>query len=440
MTGPVRVAEVILWGRQIGAVAWNEALGAASFEYTPEFRTSGVEPSPLMMPSNSTVYTFPALARETYRGLPGMLADALPDRFGNLLIDQWLVKQGRDPASFSPIERLCYMGTRAMGALEFRPALSTGRNSSVSVEIESLVRLASEALQSKASLNATIARRDDVANESAMNEIIRVGTSAGGARAKVVIAWNPNTNEICSGQVEAPDGFEHWLLKLDGVRGNRDRELSDPQGYGRIEYAYYLMATEAGIEMSECRLLHENDRSHFMTRRFDRTNSGTKLHVQTLCAIAHFDFNKAGAYSYEQALQTMLQLELPRGDLEQQFRRMVFNVVARNQDDHTKNISFLMNKQGEWSLSTAYDVVYSYNPSGAWTSSHQMSINGKRDDLSRDDLLAVAKRFNISHSIARRAIEEVDAAVTRWPEFAQVANVPKKLARRISEHHRLNLR
>ena len=440
MTGPVRVAEVILWGRQIGAVAWNEALGAASFEYTPEFRTSGIEPSPLMMPSGSTVYTFPALARDTYRGLPGMLADALPDRFGNLLIDQWLVQQGRDPASFSPIERLCYMGTRAMGALEFRPALSTARDASVSVEIESLVRLASEALQSKASLNATIARRDDVANESAMNEIIRVGTSAGGARAKAVIAWNPNTNEICSGQVEAPDGFEHWLLKLDGVQGNRDRELSDPQGYGKIEYAYYLMATEACVEMNECRLLHENDRSHFMTRRFDRTNGGAKLHVQTLCAIAHFDFNKAGAYSYEQALQTMLQLELPRRDLEQQFRRMVFNVVARNQDDHTKNISFLMNKQGEWSLSTAYDVVYSYNPSGAWTGSHQMSINGKRNGFSRDDLLAVAKRFNISRSFARRAIEEVAAAVARWPEFARVANVPEKWARQISEHHRLNLR
>ncbi len=369
-----------------------------------------------------------------------MLADALPDRFGNLLIDQWLVQQGRDPASFSPIERLCYMGTRAMGALEFRPALRTTRDVSVSVEVESLVRLASEALQSKASLNTTIARRDDVTNASAMNEIIRVGTSAGGARAKAVIAWNPNTNEICSGQVEAPDGFEHWLLKLDGVQGNRDRELSDPQGYGKIEYAYYLMATEAGVEMSECRLLRENDRSHFMTRRFDRTNSGAKLHVQTLCAITHFDFNKAGAYSYEQALQTMLQLELPRGDLEQQFRRMVFNVVARNQDDHTKNISFLMNKQGEWSLSTAYDVVYSYNPSGAWTGSHQMSINGKRDAFSINDLLAVAKRFNISRSFARRAIEEVDAAVTRWPEFAQVANVPKKWAKRISEHHRLNLR
>lgn len=414
------VAEVRLWGRSIGAVSVEDARSAAAFQFTDEFTRSGIQVSPLRMPLSDRVYSFPGLARETFHGLPGLLADSLPDRFGNALIDTWLATQGRSAESFNAVERLCYIGSRGMGALEFAPAQGPKSRTSEPLDIAALVQLASDVLSQRSGLRHSMASADTA---ETLRDILRVGTSAGGARAKAVIAWNRQTNEVRSGQVAAGDGFDYWILKFDGVSGNRDKELEDPTGYGSIEYAYALMARAAGIDISECRLLEENGRRHFMSRRFDRLAGGEKLHMQSLGALAHFDFNLAGAYSYEQALQVMRALDLPMASIEQQFRRMTFNIVARNQDDHVKNIAFLMDKQGRWSLSPAFDVTYSYNPEGLWTATHQMSMNGKRDDFTLEDFRTCAKFASMKRGRAEAILDDVIAAVKRWPEFAEQAKV-----------------
>ncbi len=414
------VAEVRLWGRSIGAVSVEDARSAAAFQFTDEFTRSGIQVSPLRMPLSDRVYSFPGLARETFHGLPGLLADSLPDRFGNALIDTWLATQGRSAESFNAVERLCYIGSRGMGALEFAPAQGPKSRTSEPLDIAALVQLASDVLSQRSGLRHSMASADTA---ETLRDILRVGTSAGGARAKAVIAWNRQTNEVRSGQLAASDGFDYWILKFDGVSGNRDKELEDPTGYGSIEYAYALMAKAAGIDISECRLLEENGRRHFMSRRFDRLSGGEKLHMQSLGALAHFDFNLAGAYSYEQALQVMRALDLPMASIEQQFRRMTFNIVARNQDDHVKNIAFLMDKQGRWSLSPAFDVTYSYNPEGLWTATHQMSMNGKRDDFTLEDFRTCAKFASMKRGRAEAILDDVIAAVKRWPEFAEQAKV-----------------
>ncbi|SBT10824.1 Toxin HipA [Candidatus Propionivibrio aalborgensis] len=392
---------------------------------------SGIQVAPIVMPPSRRVYRFPELSRPTFLGLPGLLADSLPDKFGNALIDAWLASQGRQPGSFNAVERLCYTGERGMGALEFAPAIGPRAKETTHIEVGKLVELASEILTHRNKLQATLAAEG---GEDALRNILRVGTSAGGARAKAVIAWNPKTNEVRSGQVKAGQGFEYWLLKFDGVSGNKDKELDDPKGYGVIEYAYYLMALECGIEISECRLFKENGRSHFMTRRFDRivgSAAGEKLHMQSLCALAHYDFNMAGAYSYEQALLVMRQLQLPMQAVEQLFRRMVFNIVARNQDDHVKNIAFLMNKSGEWRLSPAFDMTYSFNPAGAWTARHQMTMNGKRDDFTMEDFNACAKTASMKRGRAAKIVAEVQATVSQWRSFAEEAGVPDVLREKI---------
>jgi serine/threonine-protein kinase HipA len=428
------LAEVRLWGRTIGAVSLQDDEDVASFEYDAAFAQSGIEVAPLVMPLSQRVYRFPALSRTTFHGLPGMLADSLPDKFGNALIDAWLASQGRQGDSFNAVERLCYTGERGMGALEFAPAAGPEAKQTTHIEVSQLVKLASEVLTNRNNLQAAFATKG---REDALKDILRVGTSAGGARAKAVIAWNPKTNEVRSGQVKAGKGFEYWLLKFDGVSGNKDKELEDPKGYGLIEYAYYLMALDCGIDISECRLFNENGRSHFMTRRFDRLAGGEKIHVQSLCALAHYDFNMAGAYSYEQALLVMRQLQLPMQAIEQQFRRMAFNIVARNQDDHVKNIAFLMNKSGEWSLSPAFDMTYSFNPAGAWTASHQMTMNGKRDEFKLEDFNACAKTASMKRGRAAKIVAEVQATVSKWKSFAEQAGVPEVVREKIQ--HTLNL-
>jgi serine/threonine-protein kinase HipA len=415
------VAEVRLWGRTIGAVALEDGAEAASFEYDPAFVPSGIEIAPLTMPLTRRVYSFPALGRDAFHGLPGLLADSLPDRFGNALINAWLATQGRSPDSFNAVERLCYTGTRGMGALEYAPVIGPKARQAVHIEIDKLVQLASEVLTHRNNLQASFG--EDGSREDALRDILRVGTSAGGARAKAVITWNPATNEVRSGQVKADPGFEHWLLKFDGVAGNRDKELEDPKGYGVIEYAYYRMATDAGIAMNECRLLEENGRRHFMTRRFDRRPDGEKIHMQSLGALAHFDYNLAGAYAYEQALLVIRQMGLPMSAVEEQFRRMVFNIVARNQDDHVKNIAFLMDKAGNWSLAPAFDMTYSFQPTGMWTSTHQMALNGKRDDFTLEDFRAAAETASLKRGRAEAIVEEVRRAVSRWSEYSDEAGV-----------------
>ncbi len=414
------VCEVRLWGRTIGAVALEEGREVANFEFDPAFAGSGIEIAPLTMPLSDKVHTFPELSRRTFHGLPGLLADSLPDRFGNALIDAWLAIRGRAPESFNAVERLCYIGKRGMGALEFEPSIGPKTRKAARIQVDQLVALASEILSHRSHLKVSFTARS---RERALKDILRVGTSAGGARAKAVIAWNPSTNEVRSGQVTAGDGFEYWLLKFDGVAGNRDKELEDPKGYGTIEYAYYRMATDAGITMSPCRLFEENDRRHFMTRRFDRHDNGEKIHLQSLCALAHYDFNMAGAYSYEQALRVIRQIGLPMQAVEEQFRRMAFNIIARNQDDHVKNIAFLMDKTGRWSLSPAFDLTYSFNASGQWTASHQMTMNGKRDNFTKEDFKACARAASMKRGRAETIVNEVLETVSRWRDYADGAGV-----------------
>jgi serine/threonine-protein kinase HipA len=429
------IAEVRLWDRTIGAVVLDAGADVAAFEYDAAFRRSGVELSPLVMPLSDRVYEFPTLSRATFHGLPGLLADSLPDRFGNALIDAWLATTGRSPQSFGPVERLCYTGTRGMGALEFAPGLGPKPRKATAIDVDTLVQLASDVLTQRSDLREHFHGTE---RAKALQEILRVGTSAGGARAKAVIAWNRTTNEVRSGQIAAGDGFDYWLLKFDGVSGNRDKEMEDPKGYGAIEYAYHLMAIAAGITMSECRLLEENGRRHFMTRRFDRLAGGEKLHMQSLGALAHFDFNQAGAHAYEQALLTIRQLELPAAAAEEQFRRMVFNIVARNQDDHVKNIAFLMDKRGAWSLAPAFDVTYSYNPNGAWTSTHQMTLNGKRDGFTLHDFDVGAKAAVLKRGRASQILDDVLTAARRWPEFAAAAQLPDEWRTQIQGTHRVS--
>lgn len=429
------LAEVRLWGRTIGAVSLADGEDVAAFEYAPDFISSGIEVAPLMMPLSSQVYRFPELRRATFHGLPGLLADALPDRFGNALIDTWLAQQGRTPDSFNAVERLCYTGARAIGALEFAPQVGPEHKRSRAVQVDRLVALASDVLTARQDLHVSLA--GEPADAQALTELLRVGTSAGGARAKAVIAWNPTTNEVRSGQVAAGDGFEYWLLKFDGVRGNKDKELDDPQGYGAVEFAYSQMAVACGIDMTACRLFEENGRRHFMTRRFDRTADGKKLHLQSLGALAHYDFNMAGAHSYEQALLVARRLELPMAAIEQLFTRMVFNIVGRNQDDHVKNIAFLMDKQGRWSLAPAFDMTYSYNPSGDWTASHQMSLNGKRDEFEIEDFIAAGKGASMARGRAQEIVESVQAVFSNWSHYAAVAGIAPDMAARIGAALRL---
>ena len=427
-------AAIALYETTIGAVTWDPERELGVFEYAPEFLGSGIEVSPITMPLGTGRFSFPSLPRETFKGLPGLLADSLPDKFGNLLIDQWLAHQGRRPESFDPVERLCYLGTRAMGALEFCPTLMPDFPPET-LHLEALVQLANDALASRESLHANLSEPPD-----ALATILRVGTSAGGARAKAVIAWNPQTGEIRSGQVTPEPGFESWLLKFDGVSANRDKELNDPLGYGRIEYAYHLMARAAGITMSDCRLLEENGRAHFMTRRFDRAPDGGKFHMQSLCAMGHFDFNQAGAYSYEQAFQTARRLQLPQPDLTELYRRALFNILARNQDDHTKNIAFLMDRRGGWRLAPAYDLIYAYNPNGAWTHRHQMTLAGKRENFTTTDLLDAASFADLKPTGAKTILKQVHAAISSWRTHAAAAGVASDWILEIGGNHRLDLK
>jgi len=416
-------ADIYLWNEYIATVAWDEQRQSSRFEYAPAFVERGIQLSPLMMPvEKDKVYQFPSLSEDTFMGLPGLLADALPDAFGKALLDRWLATVGREFAN--PIERLCYQGKRSMGALEFVPAQDSNLEHSTQLEIDSLVNVAREVLNNKKSLAANI--RDDA--KEAMANIIRVGTSAGGQRAKAVIACCDKTNEVRSGQIEAPEGFEHWLIKLDGVTNT---ELGDPLHYGQIEYVYYELAKECGIDMMECRLLEENGRAHFMTKRFDRIGNKEKIHMQTLCGIAHYDYKMLHAYSYEQVFQVMRRLRLPYSQAEEMYRRMVFNVVAMNQDDHTKNISFLMNKTGEWRLSPAYDISWSYNPKGIWTSKHQLSINNKWDGITKQDLIDVAQNVNIKHAV--QIIQQVCEGVSHWTMKARECSIPKDIIKAIDD-------
>ena len=412
----VDVARVKMFGMNVGTFKWDDTYDMARFEYDEHFVGKGLEPSPLMMPvKQGRIYSFGNLNRDVFYGLPGMLADSLPDTYGRALFDKWLSMVGR--TSGNPIETLCFLGHRCMGALEFEPA--TGPvTTDMKIEIDSLVEVAKEALSKKEEFGTNL----DADRKAAIAEILRLGTSAGGQRAKAVIAYNKETGEVRSGQVQAPTGFDYYLIKLDGV--SAEAGFKETENFGRLEFSFSLLAKECGIEMTECTLIEENGRAHFLTKRFDRVN-GNKIHMQTLCGIAHYDFHLRRAYSYEQAFNVMRRLRLPYSQAEEMFLRMVFNVVIRNQDDHTKNISFLMDNVGKWRLSPAYDLGFAYNPKGAWTNTHQMSINGKFDDITRKDLQAFAVSNNIKN--ANEIIDKVCEVTSKWPEMAKNCGVPKEM-------------
>lgn len=418
-----------MFGLPVGTFHWDNQYGMVRFEYDSSFVGRGLEPSPLMMPvQEGRVYSFANLNKETFYGLPGMLADALPDTYGRALFDRWLALTGR--TSSNPVETLCFLGKRCMGALEFEPAIEVGLDSSARFEIDTLVDVAREALSEKSSFGTNL--NED--KKAAIAEILRLGTSAGGQRAKAIIAYNKDTGEVRSGQVEAPEGFDYYLIKLDGVSAQAGFKATE--NYGRLEYSFYKLAKKCGIEMSECSLIEENGRAHFLTKRFDRVD-GKKIHMQTLCGISHFDFRLHRAYSYEQAFNVMRELRLPYSAAKEMFRRMVFNVVVRNQDDHTKNISFLMGEDGVWRLAPAYDMGYAYNPNGGWTSTHQMSINGKFDGITRQDLLAFASLNNIKDAVS--IIGEIVEKISHWPELAKECEVPSAMVESITSDFLMEL-
>lgn len=425
----VEVAKVRMFGKDVGTFIWNERRNVAEFEYADSFAGCALEPSPIMMPVRSgRVYSFANLNPDTFNGLPGMLADSLPDTYGRALFDKWLNMTGRKTGN--PVESLCYLGRRCMGALEFEPGLAPESDEEARFEIDSLVQVAGEALAKKEKFGTRFSKN----KKAAIAEILRLGTSAGGQRAKAIIAYNKDGGEVRSGQVDTPDGFDYYLIKLDGVSGSAGFRETD--NFGRLEYSFSEIVKECGIEMSDCSLLEENGRAHFLTKRFDREN-GQKLHMQTLCGIAHFDYRLHLAYSYEQVFNVMRSLRLPYSQAEEMFRRIVFNVVMRNQDDHTKNISFLMDHRGKWRLSPAYDVGYAYNPEGLWTRTHQMSINGKFDNLCREDLLACAKTNNIKHPT--EIIDRVCECAAHWSNVAKNCGVPPKMIKAIEKNLLLNI-
>jgi serine/threonine-protein kinase HipA len=419
-------AFVKIWGELAGAVAWDEKTGIATFEYTADFKKKNWDVSPLKMPIQSakTIFNFPELkpdrnsSFDTFKGLPGLLADVLPDRYGNQLINGWLAQNGRMADSMNPVEMLCFIGTRGMGAMEFEPAALKENKRAFSIELESLIDMAKKMLSHKTSFQTNL-KKEDV---QAMMEIVKIGTSAGGARPKAVIAYNETTGEVRSGQTNAPKGFEHWLLKLDGVS---DIQLGTSAGYGRVEMAYYNMAVACGIDMMPSMLLEENGRAHFMTKRFDREDGDQKHHIQTLCAINHYDYNRVTSFSYEQLFQTMRELKLSYPEAEQMFRRMVFNVISRNCDDHTKNFAFRLKKDHQWELAPAYDLCHAYKPDHQWVSQHSLSINGKRKEILKNDLLVVGKSIKCKQAAA--IIDEIESTVFKWKIFANEVGVSEKL-------------
>lgn len=415
----LKTADVFLWGRHIGSVSQNEDSNLMNFRYTDWAIDNRIDLSPIMMPVERRTYQFPDLIRTSFNGVPGLIADSLPDKFGNAVINNWLMKQGRQPDSIGAVERLCYTGERGMGALEYRPQSGPDFSSVQKVDVDELVKLATSILMQRKSFKVK------PENEENLGMLLKLGTSAGGARAKAIIAWNQETNEIRSGQIKAGDGFDYWIIKLDGVDENGDKEANDEFGYGKIEYAYYLMARSCGIEIMDCRLFEENGRSHFMTKRFDRLSGGSKLHMQTLAALTHTDYNFPGIYSYEDAGRVVKLLTNDQSQVEQLYRRMVFNVLAMNQDDHVKNISFLMDKDLNWTLSPAYDIGFAYNPAGNYTSKHQMTINGKQNQYVLDDFICCGKNMGITKVKVNRIINEVTESVNNWKEYAELAGVPE---------------
>ncbi len=427
-------ATVKLWGTPIGYVSMDHGERHARFEYDPAFVDFGIEPAPLKMPAHKGhIYQFEGLHPRSFHGLPGMIADSLPDKYGNKLIDVWLNQTGRDREEFNAVDRLCYTGTRGMGALEFAPVIATGATKDKRLEIRDLINLASMAFADRETLKTKLAPGEEAA---ALLDILSVGTSAGGARAKAVIAYNPETTEVRSGQLDLSPDFEHWLIKFDGVAFSGDWGVADPSGYGVLEYSYHLMAKACGIDMMESRLFSESGRNHFMTRRFDRDEQGGKKFVQTFAAVAHFDYYESGAYSCEQLFTTMRELDMPQGAIEEQFRRVVFNAVGCNQDDHVKNFGFVMDRQGNWDITPAYDLCHAEGSD--FTRFHQLSINSKTSDFTVEDLRHLARFARLPRNREKIVLEQTVDAFSTWHQTAKELDIPKTLQEHVLRTLRLS--
>ena len=428
-------AEVYLWGTRVGIIHQELDKSYASFEYDSEFLKSGIEISPIMMPLSSIVYEFPSLTGEPFFGMPGLVVDSLPDDFGNKVIEQWLASKGKSITDFTAIDRLCYTGKRGMGALEYVPVTFDLEDINERINVSEMVQFASDILNQRKSvvLNA----KDSLTYA----QLLQVGSSAGGARAKALIAWNDSTNEIRSGQLSLENGFDYWLIKFDNVSRNGDHGLEDIPEYTLIEYAYYKMASEAGIDMNECRIYSHEGENHFITKRFDRVN-GKKIHMQSLGALAHISYKEPGLCSYEMASQYMNELNLSMKEIEQFYKRMVFNVVAVNQDDHVKNVSFIMDRNGKWKLSPAYDITFSYNPTNKWLRAHQMTINQKNTGINLADLLEAGKKMGLKKSKCMEIISHISSVVDDFEKYAEDANIREKTYKEIKNvinQNKLNL-
>lgn len=412
-------AEVYLWGTRIGIIHQDVTKPYASFEYDTEFLNSGIEVSPLRMPLAKNIYEFPALTGEPFYGMPGLVADSLPDKFGNAVIEQWLMSLGKSLSDFTAIDRLCYTGKRGMGALEYVPASTDIKDIDENINVQEIVKFASDVLADREGIS--LKAEDNLT----YSQLVQVGSSAGGARAKAIIAWNEETNEVRSGQAQLGTGYDYWLMKFDNVTKNGDHGLEDKPEYTLIEYAYYLMAKKAGVTMNECRLYESAGGHHFMTKRFDREN-GRKLHMQSLGALAHISYQEPGICGYELAAMYMKEVGISYKEIEQFYRRMVFNCLAVNQDDHVKNISFLMDRNGKWSLSPAYDITFSYNPANKWLRAHQMTVNGKTTGIELSDLLEAGSKMGIKERRCKDIIREVLTSVKEFPVYAEQVGIKEK--------------
>ena len=424
----------------VGAVSFDTEKGLGSFEYAPGFIKKGIELSPIKMPLSNRIYSFPELDFNTFKGLPGLIADSLPDDFGNAVLNAWVAGQGRSPSDITPLQRLQYTGKRGMGALEYAPATKLrSLNASQQVEIQSLVSIAQEILDLRGNFEVEL-KQSGQDDREAMMSLLSVGMSAGGARPKAVLAFNEDFTQVRSGQTKVPSGFTHYLMKFDGVsEHNKNQEtFGDPLGYGAMEFVYHLMANKCGVDMMPCRLLHEGNRRHFITQRFDR-NKNNKVHVQTLNGLAHVDYKKPGSFSYEELFGIARQLKLSAVEAEQLFKRMTFNIIARNHDDHSKNFAFML-KKDKWSLAPAYDLAYSYKPGSKWVNSHWMSLNGKRDKFTRSDFYSLEK---LSPIFNKKKIDHIiDATIehiSTWHQLAKEWDVPKTLIDEIQENLRLDI-
>jgi serine/threonine-protein kinase HipA len=409
-------------GQFVGVCDYAPLTGKVFFQYSPDFLKTGTQLSPLLMPLENRVFDFDERVYnpQTYRGLPPLIADSLPDDFGNKMLLQWLMKNNISQNALHPLEKLCYIGKRGMGALEYEPAFER-EDFNGDISIADLLTVANDIYFRK--IDEAIPLNDYT---QSLSTLLRIGSSVGGARAKALIAINEKTQEVKAGDIIQGEDFEYYLIKFDGLKDGKEIV---PGGYGILEYIYHKMATQSKIEMTECKLLTENGRSHFLTKRFDR-KGGKKIHVSTLCGMAGVDFRQPNLIGYEDVFRILNLLNMDYTQKEQLFRRMVFNVLAFNHDDHTKNISFIY-EGGKWRLAPAYDLIFAFDPENYWLKNHNLSINGKTNNITADDILNVGDKFGIKKK--ERILAGIREVVRNFKHYADKHCYPATKANMIDQ-------